>query len=97
LTRDSISTVNSLAALLRAYPSTEIAVAGFTDNTGQPEANLALSSSRAEALKQLLVARGVEPARIEAVGFGQDHPIAPNDTPEGRLANRRSEVVVTKR
>jgi len=97
VTPDSITTVNNVAALLNAYPSTEIAVASFTDNTGQPEANLALTSSRADAIKELIVARGVDPARVEAVGFGQDHPIASNDTPEGRLANRRSEIVVTKR
>jgi outer membrane protein OmpA-like peptidoglycan-associated protein len=96
-TTQSMSTLNELAAVLRAYPSATVRIESFTDNIGSPEANKALSVSRSDAVKDLLAARGVRASNIEAVGLGQDHPIASNDTDLGRAANRRTDVVVTGR
>jgi outer membrane protein OmpA-like peptidoglycan-associated protein len=97
LTPESLSTVNDLAAVLRAYPTAAVTVASFTDNTGSPDTNLSLSTSRSEAIRSLLAARGVSTSRINAVGFGQEHPVASNDTAQGRAANARAEVVVTNK
>jgi outer membrane protein OmpA-like peptidoglycan-associated protein len=97
LTQQSMSTVNELAAVMRAYPSAQFRVESSTDNVGAPEANQALSVARSEAVRDLLVARGVNTANIQSVGLGQEHPIASNDTEAGRALNRRTDIVVTSR
>ncbi len=66
---------------------------GHTDNTGTPGGNKTLSDGRATAVMAAIVAKGVSPARLGAVGHGQDRPIADNRTSEGRAANRRVELV----
>ena len=97
LTPESNSTVTNLIAILKAYPSATIGLEGHTDKTGSSEDNIRLSVDRAVAVKNLLVAGGVDAVRIEAKGFGDERPIAPNDTEDGRAKNRRTELVVTKR
>ena len=67
-------------------------VEGHSDSAGRDEANLALSQSRADAVKGGLVARGVGAQRIQAVGYGEARPIADNGTRAGRDRNRRIEV-----
>jgi outer membrane protein OmpA-like peptidoglycan-associated protein len=95
LTADSTSTVNNLAQVLKAYPNEQIQLSGHTDNTGAADANQALSLDRANAIKAMLVGQGVAAERISAQGFGQDRPIASNDSEEGRARNRRTELTVT--
>ena len=87
-------TADLLAQFLRRNPGREIAVEGFTDSTGPSEANRRLSQARAAALKQALVARGIEPGRIDARGYGPSFPVASNETPTGRELNRRVEIIV---
>jgi OOP family OmpA-OmpF porin len=70
---------------------------GHTDNTGTPEANQKLSLDRADAVSQMLVTGGVAADRITTAGYGQDRPIASNDTEEGRAKNRRLELTVTQK
>ncbi len=65
---------------------------GYTDNTGDANANLSLSQARAEAVKAYLVANGIEAGKITAKGYGSENPKVSNDTPEGRAQNRRTEV-----
>jgi outer membrane protein OmpA-like peptidoglycan-associated protein len=72
----------------------KVRLAGHTDNIGQPEANKALSETRAEAVKRQLVAYGCEAQQITAVGYGDSKPIATNDTEEGRQLNRRVEITI---
>ena len=68
---------------------------GHTDNVGSLDANIALSRSRAEAVRaRLIEAHGVDGARIEARGIGYLAPAAANDTAEGRETNRRVEAVL---
>ena len=74
----------------------QIAIHGHTDNVGDSNANLALSSNRANAVKQFLLDSGIESQRIEAKGFGSTKPIASNATPEGKSKNRRTEFVILK-
>jgi len=76
------------------FPKTEATVCGFTDATGGDELNDRLSLARADAVVTYLESRGVPRARLKARGFGKEFEIAPNDTPEGRARNRRTEVVL---
>jgi outer membrane protein OmpA-like peptidoglycan-associated protein len=90
-------TVDQLAEALRAYPTSEITLDSFTDSRGSAAANEALSEDRSEAVKEMLVARGVDGSRISTAGHGESDPLDTNATAEGRAANRRTEVTVTSR
>ncbi len=92
----SISEVDNIAAIMKAYPEVKINVEGFTDNTGNADSNVALSNSRAIAVKNRLVEQGVAANRISAEGFGAANPVADNGTAEGRKQNRRIEVTIAK-
>jgi outer membrane protein OmpA-like peptidoglycan-associated protein len=96
-TDQSTKTLDQIAALLKAHPAATIRVESHTDAVGNREANLNLSQARAQSIKNELVDRGVDGARIETAGMGGELPAASNDTPEGRASNRRSEIVVTNR
>ncbi|MDX2306888.1 MAG: OmpA family protein [Hyphomicrobium sp.] len=94
LTADSKAQAENIAAILNAYPNVKIKVGGYTDNVGQPESNLKLSDDRAKAVMAELVTLGIASDRLEAEGYGEQHPIASNDTEEGRAQNRRTAVSV---
>jgi len=96
LTPDSNQTVTDLISIMKCYPNMTVQLEGHTDNTGDPEANKKLSVDRAEAIKALLVAGGIDGSRITTAGWGQEKPIATNDTEEGKAKNRRTELIVTK-
>ncbi len=78
---------------LEAYPHVRVEIAGHTDSQGSNEYNRALSYDRAKAVRNYLVMRGISPDRIVARGYGEDRPVASNETAEGRAKNRRVEVV----
>lgn len=86
--------LNELAEYLTTNPDITIALTGHTDNVGQAADNLTLSQKRADAVKTYLIKHGIEGTRIEALGMGETQPIAPNDTPEGRQRNRRTEITI---
>jgi outer membrane protein OmpA-like peptidoglycan-associated protein len=87
----------NLAQILKAYPSVRVKIGGYTDNTGDAAHNLALSRARADSVRGELLALGVAADRIEAEGYGQEHPVASNDTEAGRAQNRRIAMRVTAR
>ena len=98
LTSDSVPTVDSLVVIMKAYPSVVVRLEGYTDNTGDADANKKLSLDRAVAVKEMMVKDGIADERIIGTdGYGQEKPIAPNDTEEGRAKNRRTELVVERR
>jgi OOP family OmpA-OmpF porin len=86
----SYETLNKVAALL-VEKNFSLKLAGHTDDVGSSEVNLRLSKDRAEAVKAYIVAKGANPSRIEATGYGEFQPIATNATDEGRQQNRRVE------
>jgi OOP family OmpA-OmpF porin len=84
--------LDRLAAVLTAYPSVRLEVAGYTDSEGSSAYNLRLSTSRAQAVVDYLAQRGVDPARLTAVGRGEADPLGDNGTADGRARNRRIEI-----
>ena len=84
--------LNSVAQVLDEYEKTIVDITGHTDSTGEESYNLNLSQRRATNVAQYLIAQGVNSTRIAAKGMGESQPIASNDTPEGRQANRRVEI-----
>lgn len=88
------SQLDAIADLLVAVPGARVEVAGHTDSEGPADGNLILSVERAESVVAYLIAGGVDPVQLTAVGYGQERPIADNTTPEGRAANRRIEFTV---
>jgi outer membrane protein OmpA-like peptidoglycan-associated protein len=90
-----LPSLDKIAELMQKYPKLNARIEGHTDSSGREETNLELSKERATAVMEALVERGVDPGRLTAEGFGQSRPIASNDTPFGRLKNRRVEVYVT--
>lgn len=86
--------VSELAEILKKYEDTEIIIEGHTDNKGSDKYNLELSEERASAVARLLRILGVEKNRISEVGYGEEMPVADNDTEVGRRQNRRVEVAI---
>jgi outer membrane protein OmpA-like peptidoglycan-associated protein len=87
--------LNSVNLVLKEYDKTLIEVAGHTDSTGSSEYNQQLSERRANAVAQYLESQGLRSDRVMTVGAGETHPVASNDTAEGRQANRRVELTLT--
>src|SRR4030095_5873578 len=95
-------TGESESILMNAYnsmleiPSMEVEISGHTDSRGSDEKNQILSEDRANSVKAWLVAKGINPNRITTVGYGENRPLVPNDSPENMLKNRRIEFKRTK-
>jgi outer membrane protein OmpA-like peptidoglycan-associated protein len=89
---DFFDVLNSVSLVLKEFDKTLLEVAGHTDNTGAAAYNQTLSEKRASTVAQYLSTRGVNSQRIITVGAGEGHPIATNDTAEGRQSNRRVEL-----
>ncbi|NDK55390.1 OmpA family protein [Pontibacter fetidus] len=94
---ESQEQIDNIAKILKAYPQVNIKIGGYTDNVGQPAANLKLSQERAVAVKAAIEKLGIDASRLEAEGYGEKHPVADNTTEEGRAQNRRIDVLVTKK
>lgn len=86
--------LTDLARILQKYDDTNILVEGHTDATGTAEHNLSLSMSRAQSAANYLAGKGVSVPRFTVMGYGEDQPIATNETAEGRQLNRRVELAI---
>lgn len=87
--------LDGVAQSMVNYPNSLIDVMGHTDSTGSEQYNLDLSRRRAESVANYLVSRGVNRARIETIGYGEQYPVADNGTESGRAQNRRVEIRIT--
>lgn len=96
LTSDSDTRLDNIVKIMKEFPTSRFTIYGYTDNTGPEEYNLKLSRDRAESVKSYMVDKGINANRLEAGGFGEKNPIAPNDTKEGRAKNRRVEIKLVK-
>lgn len=88
-------TVRKLADFMKKYPRRQVRVEGYTDSTGKADYNQTLSEHRADAVSQALIGQGIDPDRIETKGFGEQYPVATNETDSGRQRNRRVEIVIS--
>jgi outer membrane protein OmpA-like peptidoglycan-associated protein len=94
---ESYNLLDQVARTIKAHPEIKkIRIEGHTDSSGPEELNQALSEERAQAVRKYIIDRGIEAERMEAVGFGESKPIAPNTTASGREANRRVEFVIVE-
>lgn len=89
---ESFPRLDSVVEYMTHKKSARIEISGHTDNVGNAKTNKALSAKRAEACRDYLISHGIDGSRIDAVGYGDERPIAPNDTEEGRQQNRRIEA-----
>ena len=88
------SILDQAAALMKRAPQVKLTVKGHTDAVGHAATNKTLSQKRAQAVVDYLVKQGVDPAQLQAVGYGQEQPIADNSTANGQFKNRRIEFEV---
>ena len=86
--------LDKLASFLKQFPQRKLLVEGYTDAVGTDAYNLELSERRAEAIREALVARGVDTTRVVTKGYGKAFPVADNANVDGRAVNRRVEVVI---
>ena len=68
---------------------------GYTDSVGSDTFNQTLSENRANSVRAYLIAQGLDPTSISAVGYGKSNPVASNDTAQGRQQNRRVEIIIS--
>ncbi len=88
------SRLDTLVDILKKSPNTSVTIIGHTDNTGREAYNVRLSTSRAEAVGDYLIDHGIAYGRIHFEGRGSAEPIADNTFEEGRMKNRRVEIVL---
>ena len=91
---ESDAVLDNLTAVAMRCPEAQIEISGHTDSVGGDDTNMELSRQRAEAVADYLAKAGITAERMTAVGYGKVHPIASNDTEEGRAQNRRIEFEV---
>ena len=92
LREDSFERLEGVVEYMTHKKSAQIEISGHTDNAGNPKTNKLLSEKRAQACRDYLVSKGIDASRIRAVGYGDERPIATNDSEQGRQQNRRIEA-----
>lgn len=95
LSEDAIARVSRIGDILAKYPEDRIRIEGHTDSRGTVAYNEELSLRRAEAVARVLSSRGVAPNQSLVLGMGEEQPVASNDTPAGRSANRRVQLHIS--
>jgi OmpA-OmpF porin, OOP family len=89
---ESFSHLDAVVDFMVHKQNARVEISGHTDNVGNAQANKTLSEKRAQACRNYIVSKGIDKKRLDAIGFGDERPIAPNDTDEGRQKNRRIEA-----
>jgi OOP family OmpA-OmpF porin len=88
------NTLIDAANKIKEYPGASVLIEGHTDNVGTDEMNQILSENRAKSVKDFFISQQINSALISIAGFGESHPIATNETEEGKQKNRRVTVVI---
>ncbi len=86
--------LSELSVLLESRPTMRIRIEAHTDSNGDAATNQTLTVEQSRSVRDYLAAQGVDPSRMEAVGYGATMPIDTNRTPEGRAANQRIEIYI---
>jgi len=85
--------IEQIVQMMKSNADLKIGVEGHTDNVGSPASNKTLSEARAKSVVSAIVGQGISADRLSPAGYGQEKPIADNNTEEGRAKNRRVELV----
>ncbi|NJB36977.1 OmpA family protein [Croceivirga sp. JEA036] len=93
---ESTSVMVDIIQILNEYPNAKFTVEGHTDSVGSNKLNQQLSEKRANAVRDFLIEKGIGADRLTAIGYGEDKPIATNNTRAGRKQNRRVEINLVK-
>ena len=94
----SFSIIDQVVSILNSHPEIEIVrIEGHTDSKGADAYNKDLSDRRVRSVKTYMIGKGIAETRLESKGYGEENPIAPNATNEGRALNRRVEFVIVKK
>ncbi len=96
LRKESEAELKKVVELLRLNPGIHIEISGFTDNTGGAEYNQKLSENRARSVTDYIISNHIDAGRIVSKGYGETHPVASNETQEGKAQNRRTELKIIK-
>jgi outer membrane protein OmpA-like peptidoglycan-associated protein len=96
LKEKSVTELQKISRFLMENPTVKVEISGHTDNTGAQAYNKQLSEKRAQSVANYLVSNGLPSARIAIKGYGSEHPIATNDSEEGRQRNRRIEFKIVR-
>lgn len=98
LLAESNKVLDFVADVMKKNPDIKLVeVQGHTDASGKAQKNLVLSQKRAESVRAYLISQGIAAGRLQAKGYGQEKPVADNDTPEGKQKNRRVEFHILER
>ncbi|MCF6319344.1 MAG: OmpA family protein [Proteobacteria bacterium] len=94
--QDAVENFSKVIDFINTYPSNNVRIEGHTDSSGSNQLNVKLSQRRADAVKALLVKNGIGANQIEALGMGEEFPIAENTTHAGKAKNRRVEIIILR-
>lgn len=93
---ESATEINKIVEFMNEYPKLKLEIGAHTDDVGKDEANMSLSSNRANSVVQYIISKGVNTERLTSKGYGETTPVGDNTTPEGRTINRRVEFKLIK-
>ncbi len=92
--QEAVDNFSKVVEFINTYPNKQVQIEGHTDSSGSNQLNLKLSQRRADAVKKLLVENGISAKKIEALGMGEEFPIAENNSNAGKAKNRRVEIII---
>jgi outer membrane protein OmpA-like peptidoglycan-associated protein len=95
LNSEACEKLSQISAIVLAYPALKFEIEGYTDNVGTEHSNMVLSENRANSVRDFLLKQGIAASAIVASGFGEEGPVAPNDTATGRRQNRRVQLIIS--
>lgn len=89
--------LDQMVQTLKQHPTMRVELGGHTDSEGTEASNQKLSQDRSNSVRAYLIEKGIDPGRVQSAGYGESKPVATNDTPEGRQANRRVEFTILQK